>query len=109
MQGQEPLRAAIYCRISQLRAKDRERDVPKVQVQEARCRKLATDHGCVVTAPVYVDEGASATSGKTRDAWERLLADVEAGHFDILLAYEEERFARGSFDKERLLKACAKQ
>jgi DNA invertase Pin-like site-specific DNA recombinase len=35
-------------------------------------------------AGVYVDNDRSASSGKARPEWDRMLADIKAGHIDAI-------------------------
>src|SRR5579875_1443645 len=95
--------ALIYARISPA-AKDK--SAPKTANQVADCRKLAAQHGYTVVEPPLVDDNLSASTGKERPAFEELLEAVSAGKADVVLATEEERFARNVGDKERLAMAC---
>lgn len=98
-------RGGVYCRISL-----KDPNIPKVEQQEAMCRKLAEAHGVEVVA-VYVDDGVGAselTKGKKkRDDWIRLLDDVQAGNLDVILAQAEDRFSRQPMEKEFLDDLCA--
>lgn len=82
-------RTAIYCRISL----DAEGAGLGVQRQEAECRELCDRNGWEVSE-VYVDNDISATSGKRRPEFERLLADpptrVVVWHTDRLVRLTEE-------------------
>jgi len=93
-------RAAVYCRISKS-----DPSQPKVEVQEADCRRLAQVAGYEVTA-VYVDDGLSASGFKNRPGWQQLLTDISAGKIDVVLAVEEERFTRQPMEKEQLALTC---
>ncbi|MFP1601900.1 recombinase family protein [Microbacterium sp. 2216-1] len=94
--------AAIYARISL-----KDRDVPKTAQQVEQCRKMAETFGYDVTR-VYEDDGISGYSADVeRQGYEELLADIRAGHYQVVLAVEESRFTRqGVADKERLILAC---
>ena len=94
-------RGAIYCRISL-----KDKNIPKVERQEAMCRKLADANDIEITK-VYVDDGISASTFKDRPGWADLLSDAEAGKFDVLLAQSEDRFTRQVMEKENLQLACA--
>lgn len=99
--------AALYLRISKHDPK-----IPKVEVQEALCRELADRHDLKVVA-VYVDDGISASKVgkmkmKERPDWIRMLDDVEAGKFKVLLAQAEDRFSREPLEKEVLDDLAAK-
>ncbi|KAA1375971.1 recombinase family protein [Aeromicrobium fastidiosum] len=93
-------RAAIYCRIS--KHNDR---VPKVEEQEALCRKTAKAAGYDVVV-VYVDDGISASKGLNRPGWNQMLADAQAGKFDVLMAQSDDRFTRQTMEKEMLALTC---
>ncbi len=47
-------------------------------------------------AAVYVDNDRSATNGKDRPEWERLLADVSAGIIDAIVVWNQDRGWRNS-------------
>jgi site-specific DNA recombinase len=82
-------RAGIYVRISQ----DREGREVGIKRQEEDCRALAERNGWEVVE-VYSDNDASATSGKRRKDWERLLKDLDAGTVNAVLAYSSSRMYR---------------
>jgi len=85
------LQAGIYLRISQ----DRDGKAAGVERQEKECRALAERLGWEVPeGRVYCDNDISATSGKRRPQWERLLKDIETGEIDGLLAYSSSRLYR---------------
>ncbi len=47
---------------------------------------------------VFADRGISGTQSTTRDQFQRLLAECEAGHIDIILTKSLSRFARNTVD-----------
>lgn len=94
-------RALVYARISVS-----DKKTPKVERQVADCRALAAKLHYTVVHPSYQDDGISASTGKTRPGFEESLKAVTAGEGDVVLATEEERFARSIGDKERLSIAC---
>lgn len=97
---QRPIRAAIYCRIS-LAALD---DTTKVEDQERICRELAARLGWDV-ADVYTDNNRSAwQKNRTRPEWDRMLADVEAGHVSAIIVYHGDRLVRRPEDLADLIK-----
>ncbi|WP_196761199.1 recombinase family protein, partial [Mycobacterium avium] len=69
--------AAIYARISS----DAEGTGLGVARQLEDCRRLAADRGWPVGAE-YVDNDVSAFSGKLRQQYARMLADLESGDRD---------------------------
>lgn len=83
-------RCAIYVRISE----DREGEGLGVRRQELECRALAERLGWSV-ADVYVDNDVSAKDRrKRRKAYARLLADIEAGRIDGIIAWAPDRLHR---------------
>ena len=95
-------RAAIYCRISQ----DRTGAGLGVQRQEQDCRRLAARLGWDVADPAYVDNDSSAYSGKPREAYLRLLADIEAGRVDAVLCWHTDRLHRSPVELEQYVSTC---
>lgn len=92
------LRAAIYVRISQ----DRDGTRRGVERQEQDCRKLAKQLGWDVRN-VYVDNDISAYSGKRRPQYEALLADIEAGALDGVIAWHPDRLHRSPLELEHYI------
>lgn len=64
-----------------------------MQRQEQLCRDLAAAKGWQV-AEVYTDNDISAYGGKRRPAYERMLADLEAGRRDGVLVVDTDRLTR---------------
>ena len=94
-----PTAAAIYTRIS----KDRTGEELGVTRQEQDCRDLAETKGWTI-ASTYSDNDISAFDHrKTRPAYEQLLADIESGTIDGLIAYHSDRLYRQPKDLERLI------
>lgn len=94
------LRGAIYCRMSKSNGEH------KIEAQEAMCRQMAAANGVEVVS-VYVDDGVSAYSGRSRPGWGQMLEAVARGDMDVLLAQSEDRFSRQPMEKELLLATCA--
>jgi DNA invertase Pin-like site-specific DNA recombinase len=92
------VRAALYCRISQ----DGEGQGLGVARQEADCRHLAERRGWEATE-VYVDNDLSAYSGKTRPAYRRLLAEIEAGRVEAAVAWHPDRLHRSPVELEAFI------
>jgi DNA invertase Pin-like site-specific DNA recombinase len=84
-------RAAIYVRISQ----DRAGAGLGVERQEEDCRSLAARLGWEVV-DVYPDNDTSAYSGKPRKHYKRLLADIESGRVNAVLAWHTDRLHRNT-------------
>jgi site-specific DNA recombinase len=94
-----PIRAAIYCRRSQAGGRS-------VELQEQDGRRLAAEHGWEVTAVYKEWVSASEFSRRARKEWERLLRDIEAGQFDAVIFYMEDRSARHILFAGELVQAC---
>jgi site-specific DNA recombinase len=92
-QNAQSVRAAIYCRVA-------EPNAARIQRQETECRALAASRGWEV-AEVYVDDGVSASS--KRPAYQRMLADMEAGKVEAIVAHDWARLSRRPADLQRLL------
>jgi DNA invertase Pin-like site-specific DNA recombinase len=98
--GKEASRAGIYARISE--ADDA---VPKVKIQESRCRRLCADAGYEVVR-VYADDGISAFTGKHRPGYEQMKLDVAAGMIDVIVATAQDRLSRVPLDLLALQTLC---
>jgi DNA invertase Pin-like site-specific DNA recombinase len=93
------MRAGIYVRIS----RDHEGWEAGVDRQEADCRALADRRGWDVVG-VYSDNDVSATDRrKVRNGYRRLIADLEAGRLDAVMAYSSSRLYRRARDLEELI------
>jgi site-specific DNA recombinase len=92
------VRAALYCRISQ----DGEGQGLGVARQEADCRHLAACRGWDVVE-VYVDNDLSAYSGKARPSYQRLLADIETGKVEAVVAWHPDRLHRSPVELEAFI------
>jgi DNA invertase Pin-like site-specific DNA recombinase len=92
------LRAAVYVRIS----KDDQGDELGVARQEKLCRRLAASKHWTV-ADVYQDNDVSASSGVERPAYERLLADIEAGAVDAVVVFDLDRLHRRPAELEHFI------
>jgi site-specific DNA recombinase len=90
--------AAIYVRISS----DVTGEGLGVARQEEDCRALAEARGWSV-AQIYRDNDLSAYSGKIRPAYERLLADVDAGTVRAVVAWHADRLHRSPRELERFI------
>lgn len=95
------MRAFIYCRIS----KDHDGTALGVQRQEEDCRELAEQLGWSVVE-VYVDNDVSASSGKPRPSYARMLRSLTAGAADALIAWHPDRLYRRLLDLEELITVC---
>lgn len=101
------MRAGIYCRISKDRRVEGTHTMLGVERQEEDCRALCATLGWEV-AEVFVDNDISATTGKPRPAYQRMLAMVEAGEVDAIVCWHPDRLYRTVVDLNDLVKVCDK-
>ncbi|HEV7193483.1 MAG TPA: recombinase family protein, partial [Jatrophihabitantaceae bacterium] len=97
-------RAAIYVRISQ----DREGAGLGVERQRADCEALAVKLGCSIVA-VHTDNDLSAYSGKPRPGYRALLADLETGRADVVIAWHTDRLHRSPRELEEYVDLCERR
>ncbi|MGD0255477.1 MAG: recombinase family protein [Acidimicrobiales bacterium] len=90
------LRAGIYCRISE----DRTGEALGVARHEADCRALAARRGWVVADPIYVDNDISASTGKRRPEYRRLLDDLKGGVIGAVISWHRDRLHRSPRELE---------
>jgi DNA invertase Pin-like site-specific DNA recombinase len=93
--------AGVYVRISD----DREGAGLGVARQEDDCRGLAKRLGLAV-GEVYVDNDLSASAGRRRPAYQRLLADVRAGRWRAVLVWHTDRLHRSPAELEEWIDAA---
>lgn len=100
------MKAGIYTRIS-LDQTDEEHDDHGAGVERQRqeCQKFAQELGWDVVE-IYEDNDASATSGKVREHYERMLSDIRAGRIEAVVAWHTDRLYRRLPDLEELAKVC---
>jgi DNA invertase Pin-like site-specific DNA recombinase len=94
---------AIYTRQSL----DRSGEALAVSRQEAECRELA-DRNRWDVAQVYSDNDKSATNGR-RPQWEKLLADLRNGQYDVLICWHTDRLYRRLRDLVELVEIAEKR
>jgi site-specific DNA recombinase len=92
------MRTAIYLRISQ----DKTGEAAGVTRQQEDCIALADQLSWQVVE-VYQDNDTSATSGKPRPAYRRMLADIEADRIDAIVTWHTDRLYRTMRDLEELV------
>src|SRR5215218_4421444 len=92
-------RAAIYCRRSQTGGRSVER-------QEQDGRRIAAEKGWDVAAVFKEWVSASEFSKRARKEWERLLSGIEAGEFDAVIFYMEDRSSRHILAAAEFVKVC---
>ncbi|OZC86443.1 hypothetical protein CH254_18040 [Rhodococcus sp. 06-412-2C] len=100
----ETFKAAIYVRIS----RDAAGEGLGVQRQLEDCRELADDHGWPVVR-VFEDNDISAYSGKNRPGYNALLAAMEAGEVNAVIAYQLDRVGRTMPKLADFIALCAKK
>lgn len=84
-----PMRTAIYARVDA----GKQGDECAAQIQ--RLKEFIEKDTHLILAGVYADDGLPASA--YRPAWERLLADCDAGKYDEILAVNLSRLERNSF------------
>ena len=94
-------RCALYTRISE--ADDRER----VEDQEADLREAASRRGATIVA-AFEDNDITGSGDKVRPDFDRLVALIEAGGVDVVMARDLARFARGLAPYARFVEVCQK-
>src|SRR5262249_40573688 len=91
------LRAAVYLRQSQ----DRNGDGLAISRQRDECVARCTAKGWTPTE--YADNDTSASNGKPRPAYQRLLADIEAGRIDAVVVWDLDRLHRRPIELEHFI------
>ena len=87
------MNAAIYRRYST----SRQGDGATFEVQDSRCREFADRQGWQVTGTF--DDAAESGSFFERPGLLAALAAAERGEFEVLIAYDHDRFSRGVWAK----------
>lgn len=90
--------AAVYCRISM----DRAGEGLGVARQERLCRELAERLGWSV-AEVYTDNDRPSNGRAPRPAYDRMVADLEAGRRDGVLCVDLDRLTRRPIELEKFI------
>lgn len=93
-------KVAVYVRQSQ----DKTGNEAAVERQESACRLMAEAKGWTGLS-LYRDNDRSATSGKERPEFERLLRDIDAGRVDAVLVWHLDRLTRTIRDLTRVIEA----
>lgn len=97
------LRAVIYARQS----KDAMGDAAAVSRQLADCRELARTNGWDIAKEI-IENDRSATTGD-RPGWRDLLAGIDAGRFDVLVAWHPDRLYRRLRDLVDLIEVAERR
>lgn len=93
--------AVVYCRIS----RDKTGEGLGVDRQESDCRALAKQLGWNVSK-VYVDNDISASSGRRRPSYDRMLADLADGSAAAIIAWHTDRLHRRPVELEDFITLC---
>ena len=88
-------RAAAYCRVSTVDQSE------SYETQRAVYRSMIDADPSLSFVGIYADKGKSGTNVKNRPGFQKMLADAEAGFFDILYVKSISRFARNVGDCQR--------
>ena len=80
---------------------DRTGDAVAVARQREDCEKLCADKGW--TSVEYVDNDTSASNGKQRPAYQRLLADIQEGRVGAVVAWDLDRLHRRPIELEAFM------
>ena len=105
MKSKSTLRAALYGRVSQDKHAGR-----SVAEQETESRAACTLNGWTIAA-TYSDNDISASrfTTKTRPGWAKLVADLDAAKFDVIVLWEPSRGSRELMSWAALLDACRRR
>lgn len=106
--AQPPARAGIYCRMSLAVMNDPTKVEDQARVSRDLAARLgwtiAEDRGHPEGGGVYTDNSRSAwQKTRKRPAWDRMLADVDAGRLDGIVVYHGDRLVRQPYDLETLI------
>src|ERR1700756_936078 len=91
------MRAAVYLRQSM----DRNGDELAISRQREDCLKLCRSRDWA--AAEYVDNDTSATNGKSRPSYQRMLTDITAGRIDAVVAWDLDRLHRRPIELEHFM------
>jgi len=89
--GAAPMRAVIYARYSSGGQREE-----SIEGQIRDCREFAGRNGLIVIGE-YVDRALSGKTDKRPD-FQRMLRDSDRGHFEALITWKMDRFARNRYD-----------
>ncbi|MFC6156138.1 recombinase family protein [Kribbella jiaozuonensis] len=99
------LRAAIYVRISKDRELGKAGEGLGVQRQQQDCQELADRMGWQVVE-VFRDNDRSASNGKLREDYQRLLDWIREGQIDVVVVWHTDRLHRSTTELEEYAKVC---
>lgn len=88
------IRVTAYCRVST----DKDDQLNSLENQEKYFTDYINSKPDWEYVPLYADEGISGTSTRKRKSFNKMIADAQAGKFDLILTKEVSRFARNTVD-----------
>ena len=97
-------RAAIYTRVSTTAALSQE--VTSLDVQREACRARIAQEPAWEPLPHSYDDGGYTGANTDRPAFQRLIADIRAGHVHVVVAYKLDRICRSFTDFAKLVELC---
>ena len=89
-----PLRVTFYARVSS----EKEEQLNSLGNQISYYTEFIQKNSNWEYVPGYIDEGLSAMTTKKRENFHNMIADAEAGKFDLIITKEITRFARNTLD-----------
>lgn len=89
-----PLRVTYYARVSS----ESDEQLNSLGNQITYYEELIKRNSHWTFVPGYIDEGISGISTKKREHFHEMIADAEAGNFDLIITKEISRFARNTLD-----------
>lgn len=95
--------AAVYLRVSS----DRSGEEEAVERQGEDCARLAAARGWPVGG-TFIDNDTSAAGKVVRPGFDALVAEIDAGNVDAVVAWAWDRLTRNRRDELRLIEACEK-
>ena len=96
-----PVRAAVYCRISD----DRVGAGLGIARQLEDCERLAAERGWSIVG-VYEDNDISAYGGRRRPGYQGLLDAVRLGAVEVVVAWHTDRLHRSPLELEEWIAVC---
>lgn len=88
---------------------DRTGDGLGVERQREDCAALIRQRGWTETLPPFIENDVSASGRKPRPKFEAMLAAVEAGEIDVVVAWAMDRLTRNARDRLALVEACQRR
>lgn len=87
-------RVAAYCRVST----DKSDQSNSFESQQSYFKKYIENNADWELYEIFADEGISGTNTKKRKEFNRMIASVKNGDFDLIITKEISRFARNTLD-----------